>query len=502
MPTSIYIACDLSGIQRYVLGIKAGGKAQAKRLRARSFLLELFERAALTAFQERLGIAGDDVLVSGGGGFLVRASSGTDLQEVEKIGAELERKVWNETGGEIQFSVGSGDAPMAARAHLEYRKRRPGASILQNGDGWNTDGADALSRASLNTPCKVCGRAPGEKEIEEEGEKVLYCERCANARKLGEKMVDWDWMRPAAVGDGVMSPVLGVEFTRTQSGERDAFRVSRWVPRDGKALLTFEEIAGLSRGDKKLAVLKADVDDMGKRVGEIARSDHDSYKNLKAFSTRLHSFFVDDVQEMLSERQRPIYTIYAGGDDLLLVGPWDVIVGFAGELHEQFNAGPGGKHDLTLSAGIAISPYRTPIRHAVERAETLLEAAKQRDGKSSCAALDSIWRWEHHGRVTGDGEKLAGWVDDDKASRALLQRLLKLAESEEPVRTARWAYQVQRNVRDPEVRRWATGEEQYLQDSRRAGEIVASLKYALLATRKQKDEQHGVMNNEQHEKGA
>lgn len=491
MSESVYIACDLSGIQRYVLGIKAGGKAQAKRLRARSFLLELFERAALAVFQERLGIVGDDVLVSGGGGFLVRASSETDLQEAEKISMELERKVWNETGGEIQFSVGSGDAPTSARESLEYRKRRPGASILQNGDGWRTDGADALSQSSLNTPCKVCGRAPGKEEIEEDGENVLYCDRCANARKLGEKMVDWDWMHPAAGGDGVIPLVLGIGFTRVQSGGGDAFRVSRWVPRDGKALLTFEEIAGRSRGDKKLAVLKADVDDMGKRIGEIARADHDSYKNLKEFSGRLHSFFVDDVQEMLSKRWRSIYTIYAGGDDLLLVGPWDVIVGFAGELHEQFNAGPGGEYDLTLSAGIAVSPYRTPIRHAVERAETLLEAAKKRDGKSSCAALDSIWKWERHGRIIGDGDRLAGWINGDRASRALLQRLLKLAESEEPVRTARWAYQVQRNIRDPEVRCWATGEEQYLQDSQRVSEVVAILKYALLATRKQKDEQHG-----------
>ena len=41
-----YLVCDLSGIQNYVLSVKTAGKAQAKRLRARSFLLELYERAA------------------------------------------------------------------------------------------------------------------------------------------------------------------------------------------------------------------------------------------------------------------------------------------------------------------------------------------------------------------------------------------------------------------------------------------------------------------------
>jgi len=47
MSKAVYLAGDFSGIQRYVLGVKSAGKAQAKRLRARSFLLELFEHAAL-----------------------------------------------------------------------------------------------------------------------------------------------------------------------------------------------------------------------------------------------------------------------------------------------------------------------------------------------------------------------------------------------------------------------------------------------------------------------
>ena len=46
MSDARYLAGDLSGIQRFVLRVKSAGKAQAKRLRARSFLLELVERAA------------------------------------------------------------------------------------------------------------------------------------------------------------------------------------------------------------------------------------------------------------------------------------------------------------------------------------------------------------------------------------------------------------------------------------------------------------------------
>lgn len=51
-----YVAGDLSGIQDYILGVRTVGKAQAKRLRARSFHVEIFEYAALATARDRLGI--------------------------------------------------------------------------------------------------------------------------------------------------------------------------------------------------------------------------------------------------------------------------------------------------------------------------------------------------------------------------------------------------------------------------------------------------------------
>lgn len=482
-----YIACDFSGIQRYVLGVKAAGKAQAKRLRARSFLLELFEHAALTTFKNDLGVADDDILVSGGGGCMVRVPAETDLAKVEKISADLERKVWSETGGEIQFSLGSGNTPMAARTCLEYRKRRPAISVFQDGERWNTG---TMSLPSLGKPCDVCGRSPGVERIENEDENALYCEGCIKARKLGERVVEWDWMRPVEGdepihGDDMVS-VLGIKFKPTSgpttNKAADTFKVSRWIPREGRAPMTFEEISEQAQGDRRLAVLKADVDDMGVRIGEIAASDR-SYRALREFSRSLQLFFVDDVQRMLSEIWHSLYTIYAGGDDLLLVGPWNVVMDFAGEIHDKFQSGPGSRYNLTMSAGIALTPYRVPIRHAVERAEDLLKLAKEQDGKSSCATLGAVLKWEQHDRLIGDGRKLAGWVKEGGMPRSLVHRLLNLAESDDPVRMARWAYQVRRNITNNEARNWAEAKGRHLQNAEHVEETAAMLRYALLATR-------------------
>ena len=125
MSEAVYLACDFSGIQRYVLAVKSAGKAQAKRLRARSFLLELYEHAALATLIDRLG-APTDILTSSGGGFLLRLPPETAPARLEEVSAELQRKLREEVGGQVQVSVGWDTTLLGARAHMEYWKRRPG----------------------------------------------------------------------------------------------------------------------------------------------------------------------------------------------------------------------------------------------------------------------------------------------------------------------------------------------------------------------------------------
>ena len=195
MSAAIYLACDFSGIQRYVLAVKSEGRSQAKRLRARSFLLELYEHAALATIVDRLDATADDVLVSGGGGFLVRLPTETAPASLEELAAELQRKLWEETRGEVQVSMGWDATPLGARAHMEYRKRRPGFSILQTGESWDEDG---LSQPPLGEPCAICGQSPGQQLIQDEDENALHCENCLKARRLGERLTDWQWMRRSA----------------------------------------------------------------------------------------------------------------------------------------------------------------------------------------------------------------------------------------------------------------------------------------------------------------
>ena len=381
-------------------------------------------------------------------------------------------------------------------------------------------------------------------ESEEKPDK--FCGICEQAAQIGNRLTQWDWMRPDASGAGDVS-ALGVSFAAVGRSAPDAFRVGRWVPRqdDGRGGLLFREIAARGRGDQRLGVLKADVDDMGLRVGKVAGSD-DSLRRLRDFSSKLHQFFGEGIQDLLERSYRSIYTVYAGGDDLLLLGPWDIMLDFAGHLWNEFQSGPGSEyHPLTFSAGVHLTHHGVPIRYGVDHAEELLERAKGQEGKNSCAALGTVWQWERHDAIIGDGKRLAGWVNEKAASRSLLHRLLQLAvdgaDTEEgpptasgagrgaedkaaargaedkattrALRAAHWSYQVARNL--PERRResvavaelcaWAEGalrffdeppgfipyneqdELEMRENDRRLEETAASLRYALLATRHTRD---------------
>ena len=483
-----YLAGDLSGIQRFVLRVKTAGKAQAKRLRARSFLLELLEHAALRIIQERFRVMEDDVLIRGGGGFLVRVPADTDPAHLEQLDIELQRMLWREFGGEIQLALGWADSPLAARAQLERRKRQPGRAVLQRQGRWDLE---RWSQPPLDDPCQVCGQYPATKVVhdeEDDDDGVSHCASCLKARSIGAQLTRRQWIR---AGRGPIR-VLGVAFEMLESAQRDAWRVGRWIPRHDRhgGPLTFQELAQHARGDARLAVLKADVDDMGSRVGQIADSDS-SCRQLRSFSRDLHAFFSERMQQLAIERWPLVYTLYAGGDDLLVVGPWNVVLDFAGDLAHTFRDGPGRTYaPLTLSAGITLTPYRVPVRRAVERAEELLESAKMQPGKSRCAALGADWPWSRHRAVTENGKRIAQSVETHGVPRGLLHRLLQLAESDagrgREQRAARWAYQVARNVprRNRGFHSWSQDVLGHLERSdHMAKESAASLRYALLATR-------------------
>ena len=495
MSEQLFVAGDFSGIQEYVLEVSAAGGGQARRLRARSFYVQLAAEVAVWRILQALGADGSAVPMSAGGHFLLCLPAGhggpTALPVIRE---ELSRALWNETRGQLSLSLCWGSVLEEVLRARDRAKRRPWAHVVTANGGWNPE---AMSLPQIGEPCEICRRRSAERTLQHDAEKLRVCARCHDDTEIGRRLPQHSLV---SLGGAGQFTVLGCGVW-LGTAPPDAVRVPRPLHRhiptdeDGQAL-TFERIAERAAGDDLLAVMKADVDDTGARLSAL-RCEDPSLAKTRRFSDDLDSFFSIRIQEEMSsvgKAWNDIYTIYSGGDDLLLVGPWNVVIDFAGWLRDAFQAGPGGRQGLGLTAGIALVPWRLPIRHAVEAADRLLERAKAAPNKNRCAALGSVWDWGRHAALLAQGKQLKEWIDSRVLPRTLAHRLLSILTRAALNRASLWAYQLARNLntqRTAPVRQWA---DQVLNEIDRPGGVVlaeaaVALRYALIATRERRDRQ-------------
>ena len=160
---------------------------------------------------------------------------------------------------------------------------------------------------------------------------------------------------------------------------------------DYAASNSMEELAEQSQGVRRIAVCRMDVDNLGHAFisGFEQESESDPVKRMhyvtlsrtSAFSRQMSLFFKCYINGILEGLQVSI--VYAGGDDVFLVGAWNDILEAAQRIQSNFTAFSCGA--LTLSAGIGIFDDHYPIRLSAEETAELEESAKHLPGKNAVA---------------------------------------------------------------------------------------------------------------------
>jgi len=226
------------------------------------------------------------------------------------------------------------------------------------------------------------------------------------------------------------------------------------VPRHEDKILSFTNIAELSKGADKLGILKMDVDNLGRIFSGSHDKKSTGIARISTMSTMLdfyfsgilnkvceRHYFLDETDicenckkeaikfelsaeseagikvesESGTENQSPeivyrmkdgkqacdlclekkspaIYVNYAGGDDLLIIGPWDLIIQLAKDIRESFKGFTCQNPDINISAGVSIINKKFPIGRAALLADEALEKSKnnERGIKSHEKKKDSI----------------------------------------------------------------------------------------------------------------
>jgi CRISPR-associated protein Csm1 len=189
--------------------------------------------------------------------------------------------------------------------------------------------------------------------------------------------------------------------------------------------------AGNLASIKRLGVMLLDVDGLGTVFKE---KNFDSLAQYAAFSRHLDYFFLGYINTLWRENEqfkRHIQVIYAGGDDVFIVGRWDLIIDFAELLQTQLLAwscqtSMAQQPKISLSGGIATVTHKFPIMKAAAMAGKAEGKAKaysipKKDDEKEDKKKNAITLWNtplnwnlEYPIVQQLKTKIACCIDDDK----------------------------------------------------------------------------------------
>jgi CRISPR-associated protein Csm1 len=291
---------------------------------------------------------------------------------------------------------------------------------------------------------------------------------------------------------------------------RGRWPVANAAPIADNKLYDFDAVADLSRGAPLLGVLRADVDRMGLNFSHglhpptFARSATLSetvarffgpYLNTltKDLTDRWHGALDEDekMQKTLQRREvtyttlkNLFYVLYAGGDDLFVVGPWDQMVTFALELAERFQAYTCGT--LTLSGGLIFVKPHFPVQQFARLAGEAEHAAKAA-GRNRFQIFDRTLTWTRAKALIALAQD---WVARD-VPRGLIHDLGQMGrsyavtkEGEKPLFTPRLHYTMIRRLQG-----WNAQDRERLTrqvfTALKNHDIIVPVSYASLSTRRE-----------------
>jgi len=180
-------------------------------------------------------------------------------------------------------------------------------------------------------------------------------------------------------------------------------------------------------GVEALGVLKADVDNLGKLFACGLPPERLNLSRLATFSRQMNGFFSVYLPQLLADdpRFQNIYTVFAGGDDLFLIGPWNRIIEFAPVLRESFRMFACCNPEITISAGITVDKPGVPVPIVAERAEETLKAAKDA-GRDRVTLFGESVTWDEFDNLQHKRDTLEAWQRLGYVGKAFLYRLNEL----------------------------------------------------------------------------
>ena len=383
-PLCALIKGDISGIQKFLYQIKSEGAS--RELRGRSFYLQLLTEAIALWILRRFDLPITNLLLASGGHFYLLVPHTAVEKKIDTLRAEIAEKLWIAHREELSivlagvpvtandFETFSGKWDSVSK-EINRRKQTKLCELPKMFDllfsphsERQTDyGFPELGRKLRDTQYLVTFEMP-EQPI---SNKPNWHE-VISGFGLKVHLVNQTMNRPNPPTEATRATVYRLDSTDFLSDE--VIATFRWrdlpisydfrllpqvIPRrpDGDEVADFDQLADASEGVKWLGVLRMDVDNLG-ALFQNALGESATISRMSTLSESVRLFFEGYIPKLCRDynaNRTPeiLELIYAGGDDLFLVGGWSALPHIAHQIRAEFRAFVGGDH-VTLSGGIAI----------------------------------------------------------------------------------------------------------------------------------------------------
>ncbi|WP_447974763.1 type III-A CRISPR-associated protein Cas10/Csm1 [Nitrospira sp. Kam-Ns4a] len=127
-------------------------------------------------------------------------------------------------------------------------------------------------------------------------------------------------------------------------------------------------------GVEALITLKGDVDNLGLIFQKGV--EEPTFAKMAALSRQMNAFFAIWLPWCCQQEFPNTYTVFAGGDDFFMIGPWHSTIKLAQRMRKAFRDYAARNPDLHFSAGLSMTKPGLPIRELSRLAEEALDRAK------------------------------------------------------------------------------------------------------------------------------
>ncbi len=420
---------DFSGIQSYIYQIVS--KFAAKNLKGRSFYVKLLGDAVVRRVLDALGLYQANVIYNSGGSFYILAPNTQKAADaLAKVKADIEERLFEAHCGAIYVAIASlplTSAEVAGNADLKKRwgklfkerdrsKQRKFSGYIKGhyAQLFNPMDIDPSNRADAITGLPF---AKGEtvkrpKDMDGEVSQLNYdqiklgevlrntCRCIAVMPADAEAPKSWSGIHsiePAGLGVRYYLLSLYDDEHKVQElpdfGKLDANAqiISLNAPVGSYDTHTRGRMfygGNCFKGDSlnemcdgsdgtlhRMGVLRMDVDNLGSIFQSGIADSKASLARYAALSRAFDFFFTGYINSICADSKKA-YIVYAGGDDLFIVGDWREMIGVAEQVSRKFKAYTCGNQAFSISGGVAILGSKYPIIAGAQQSAEAEERAK------------------------------------------------------------------------------------------------------------------------------